>query len=160
MKNGKIETTEGIELPNQGSVRMLRENENCKYFEIFEVDTTNQQRWKKKKRKEYLRRNSKLPETKLYSSSLIKMNEHLVRYSGAFLKWTRQEVRPMNQRSRKLIMHNPFERWHRHVSRKDDIDMCQEKKKEEDSSSLRTVYMHQCKVCIKKSKEWLTTTAI
>ena len=57
-------------------------------------------------RKEYLRTRKQL-ETKLSSRNLIKgINTwavHLVRYSGAFLKWTRDELKQMDQRTRKLM---------------------------------------------------------
>ena len=61
---------------------------------------------KDKIRKEYLRRTRKLIETKLFSRNLIKgINTwavSLVRYSGPFLKWTREELKQMDQRTRKL----------------------------------------------------------
>ena len=57
--------------------------------------------------KEYLRRARKLLETKLSSRNLIKgiitWAVALVRYSGPFLKWTRDELRQMDKRTRKLM---------------------------------------------------------
>ena len=66
---------------------------------------------KEKLKKEYLRRTSKLLETKLRSRNLIKeINTWVVpleRYSELFLKWTREELQQMDQRTRKLMtMHN------------------------------------------------------
>ena len=62
---------------------------------------------KNKIQKEYLRRNRKLPEKKLSSRNLIKgINTWavpLVIYSGPFLKWTRDELKHMDQGTRKLI---------------------------------------------------------
>ena len=62
---------------------------------------------KNKIQKEYRRRTRKLLETKLNSRNLIKgINTWavpLVRYSGPFLKWTRDERRQMDQRTRKLM---------------------------------------------------------
>ena len=49
MKSGKRQTTEGIELPNQESIRMLGEKENYKYLGILEVDTLKQEKMKEKK---------------------------------------------------------------------------------------------------------------
>ena len=49
MKREKKETTEGIKLPNQESIKMLGEKENYKNLEILEVDTI-KQRWKKKRK--------------------------------------------------------------------------------------------------------------
>ena len=68
---------------------------------------------KDKIRKEYLRRTRKLLETKLSSRNLIKgINTwaiSLVRYSVTFLNWTRDELKQIDQRKRKLMtMHKPL----------------------------------------------------
>ena len=64
-------------------------------------------------KKEYLRRTRKLLLTKLYSLNLIKeintWTVSLVRYSETFLKWTREELKQMDQRTRKIMtMHKPL----------------------------------------------------
>ena len=75
---------------------------------------------KNKIQKEYLRRTRKLLETKLSSRNLIKgINTWavlLVRYSGPFLKWTREELRQMDQRTRKIMI------MHKALHPKDDVD--------------------------------------
>ena len=62
---------------------------------------------KNKVRKEYLRGARKFLESKLCSRNLIKgikaLAVLLVRYSGSFLKWTRETFRQMDQRTRKLM---------------------------------------------------------
>ena len=92
-KSGKQHLTDGIELPNQDTIKTLAENETYKYLGILEVDTIKQVEMKEKIRKEYLRRTRKLLETNLNSRILIKgintWTVPLVRYSGPFLKWTR-----------------------------------------------------------------------
>ena len=107
MKSGKRHRTDGIELPNQDKIRTLAENETYKYLGIMEADTIKQVEKKDKIQKEYLRRSRKLLETKLSSRNLVKgintRAEPLVRYSGPFLKWTRDELRQMDQRTRKLM---------------------------------------------------------
>ena len=79
-------------------------------------------------RKEYLRRTRKLLKTKLYNRNLIKgINTWLVplvRYSGPFLKWAREELKKMDQRTRKLMnMHEALHPRHDvgrlYVSRKE-----------------------------------------
>ena len=71
-------------------------------------------------RKEYLRRTRKLLETKLSSRKLIKgINTWavpLVRYSGPFLKWTGDEHKQMDQRSRKLMT------MHKALHSRDDVN--------------------------------------
>ena len=93
MKSGKRHLTDGIELPNQDKIRTLAENETYKYLGILEADTIRQVEMKNKIEKEYLSRTRKLLETKLSSRNLIKgINTWavlLIRYSGPFLKWTR-----------------------------------------------------------------------
>ena len=62
---------------------------------------------KEKTKKEYFRRTRKLLKTKLCSRNLIKgINTRaipLVIYSGPFLKWTREELKQMDQRTGKLM---------------------------------------------------------
>ena len=106
VKSDKRHMTDGIELPNHDEIRTLGENETYKYLGILEADTIKQVEMKDKIRKEYQRRTRKLLETKLSSRNLIKgINTWavpLVRYSGLFLKWTWDELKQMDQRTRKL----------------------------------------------------------
>ena len=107
MKTGKQHLTDGIELPNQDKIRTLTENETYKYLGILKADTIKQVEMKNKIQKEYLRRTRIPLETKLNSRNLIEgINTWavpLVRYSEPFLKWTRDELGQMDQRTRKLM---------------------------------------------------------
>ena len=109
-----------MELPNHNKIRTLGENETYKYLGILEADTIKQVEMKDKIRKEYLRRTRKILETKLSSRNLMKeINTWavpLVRYSGPFLKWTRDELKQMDQRTRKLMT------MHKALHPKDDVD--------------------------------------
>ena len=93
--------------------------------------------------KEYLKRTRKLLETKLSSRNLIKgMNTwavFLVKYSGPFLKWTRDELKQMYQRTRKLMT------MHKALHPGDDVDrhMYQERREEEDLPALTTALTHR-----------------
>ena len=86
---------------------MLREQETYNYLGILEADNIRQVEMKEKIKKEYLRRMIKLLKTKLYSRNLIKgINTGavlFVRYSGPFWKWTWEELKQMDQRTRKLM---------------------------------------------------------
>ena len=128
MKSGKLHLIEGIELPNQDKIRTLAENETYKYLGILEADTIKQVEMKNKIQKEYLRRTRKLLETKLNSRNLIKgINTwavSLVRYSVPFLKWTRDELRQMDQRTRKLMT------MHKALHPRDDVDRLYVSRKE------------------------------
>ena len=117
-KSGKQHLTGGMELPNQVKVRTLEEKEIYKYLGILEADTIKQVEMKDKIQKKYLKRTRKLLETKLCSRNLIKgINTwavSLVRYSGPFLKWSRDEQ--MDQRTRKLMT------MHKALHPRDDVD--------------------------------------
>ena len=79
-------------------------------------------------------------ETKLCSRNLKGINTWivpLVRYSDAFLKWTREELRQTDQKTRKLMS------MQKALHPRDDIDrICHEKAKE-NSPALRITSMHQ-----------------
>ena len=116
----KRHMTDGMELLNHDRIRTLEEKETYKYLGILEADTIKQVQMKDTIWKEYLRRTRKLLETKLSSRNLIKgMNTWavpLVRYSGPFLKWTREELKQMDQRTRELMT------MHKALHPRDDID--------------------------------------
>ena len=142
MKSGKRHMTDGMELPNQDKFRTLGENETYKYLGILEADTIKQVEMKEKIQKEYLRRTRKLLETKLSSKNLIKgINIWAVPpvgYSGPFLKWTRDELKQMDQRIRKLMT------MHKALHPRDDVDyMYLEKRGEEDLPASKTALRHR-----------------
>ena len=144
MKSGKRHMTDGMELPNQDKIRTLGENETYKYLGILEADSIKQVEMKDKIQKEYLRRTRKQLETKLFSRNLIKgintWTIPLVRYSGPFLKWTRDELKQMDQRTRKLIT------LHKALHPRDDIDRLyvSRKRGEEDLPVSKTALTHRC----------------
>ena len=114
MKSCKWHLTDEMEQTNQDKIRTLGEKETNKYLGILEADNIKQVEMKVK-----IKRTRKLLETKLYSRNLIKgINTWavaLIRYSGQFLKWTKER--------KLMIMHktlNPRDHDDRlYVSRKD-----------------------------------------
>ena len=102
MKSGKRHMTDGMELPNLDKIRALGENET--YLGILEADTIKQAEIKDKILKEYLRRTWKLLETIPHQR-----NKHLdvplVRYSGPFLRWTRDELKKKGTKNKKTNDH-------------------------------------------------------
>ena len=120
MKSDKRQLTDGIKLPNKDKIKTLKENETYKFLGILEADTIKQVEIKEKILKDYHRRARKLLETKLNSRNLIiGINTWalpLVRYSGPFLKWTRDELKQMDQRTRKLMT------MHKALHPRDDVD--------------------------------------
>ena len=78
---------------------------------ILEANAIKQVEMKWKLKKEYLWRTNKLLETKLYCRNLIKRIKIrtvlIVRHSGSFSKWTREELQQMDRRTRKqMTMHS------------------------------------------------------
>ena len=141
MKIGKRHMTDGMEVPNHDETRTLGEEETYKYSGILEADTIKQMEMKDKIRKKYLRRTRKLLEIKLSSRNLIKgINTWavpLIRYSEPFLKWTRDELKQMDQRIRKICI--------RHYIPETTLTdyMYQEKREEEDLPASKTALTHQ-----------------
>ena len=77
MKGGKRHLTNGMELPNQDTIRTLGEKETYKYLGILEVDNIKQMNMKEKIKKEYLMRTTKLLETNLSSRNRYQRNKYL-----------------------------------------------------------------------------------
>ena len=94
----------------------------------------------------------KLIKTKLYSRNLIKgINSGgcpPCKKLGLFLKWMKEELREMDQRTSKLMT------MHKTLHLRDDIDRLymRQWKEEEDKPALGIVWVHQIKESIKKSK--------
>ena len=88
-------------------IRTLGEKETYKYLGILVADTIKQVKMKERIKKEYLRRTRKLLETKLCNRNFIKrintLAALLVRCSRPILKWTKEELKQMDERTRKLI---------------------------------------------------------
>ena len=109
-------------------MRRLGENETYKYLGTLEADTTKQVQMKDKIRKEFLMRTRKLLETRLSIRNLIKgINTWavpLVKYSGLFLKSTRDELKQIDQRIRKLMT------MHKAIHPRDDVDRLYVSRKE------------------------------
>ena len=128
IKSGKRHMTDRMELPNHDKIRTPGENETYKYLGILKADTIKQVEMKDKIQKEYLWWTRKLLETKLSGRNLIKgINTWampLVRYTGPFLKWTRDELKQMDQRTRKLMT------THKALHPRHDIDRLYVSRKE------------------------------
>ena len=131
-----------MELPNQDKIRTLAENEIYKYLGILEADTIKQVEMKTKIQKEYLRRTRKLLKKKHLSRNLIKgINTWavpLIRYSGPFLKWTRDEIKWTKEQE------NLWPCIRHYIPKTTLTDhMYQEKREEEDLPALKTGLTHR-----------------
>ena len=134
MKSGERHLTDRT---TKNKVRTLGEKETYKYLGILEADTIKQVEMKENIKKTSLRRTRRLLETKLCCRNLIKgINTWavpLVRYSGPFLKWTREELKQENkwQCIRHYIPETMLTNY-----------MNQERRVEEDLPALNTALTH------------------
>ena len=107
MKRGKIVKSEGIELPEGKVIKSLQEGESYKYLGILEADRFLEEEMKVKVSKEYFRRLRKVLKSKLNGGNLVKgVNTwavSLLRYSAAFISWTKCELQEMDRKTRKLF---------------------------------------------------------
>ena len=107
LKRGKVVKSEGIKLPDNRKMRSLNENEGYKYLGILQADQIKQKKMKEKVGNEYKRRVRKLLETKLNGQNIINaINTRaipLLRYSAAFLGWTKEEIQQLDRKTRKLL---------------------------------------------------------
>ena len=128
IKSVKRHLTDRMELPKQEKIRTLGEKETYRYLGILEADHIKQVEMKEKIPKEYHRKARTLLETKMSSRNLIKeINTWavpFVRYSRPFLKWTREDLKQMDQRARKLMT------MHETLHPRDDVDRLYVSRKE------------------------------
>ena len=101
----------GIELLNHDKTR-TREKKTCKYFGIFDLGSLHHQTsGEERKNKESVsQKNQKATRDKtIWQKPNQEKNTWLVlivRYSVPFLKWTRQELKQIDQKTRKLMTTN------------------------------------------------------
>ena len=105
---------DGTELPNEKVIKSLEEGESYKYFlGVLEADEVMVNEMKDKVKKEYYRRVRKVLETKLNNGNVFKAINTwavpVVRYSAAFLGWSRLQLEEIDRRTRMLLtMHTGF----------------------------------------------------
>ena len=111
IKRGKKTTSDGIKLPDNIVIKSLKEGEGYKYLGLLQIDEVQEKEMKRNVSNEYKRRVRKILGTKLNGDNIIKgINSWVIpvlRYSAAFLNWTKTELQWMDRRTRKLLtMHN------------------------------------------------------
>ena len=113
MKKWKMVKSEGITLSNVKVIKSLEEGESYKYLGLVEADEVMVNEMKDEVKKQHYRRVRKVVETKLNSGNVFKAINtwavSVVRYSVAFLGFSRLQLEEINRRIRKLLtMHNGF----------------------------------------------------
>ena len=106
IKRGKRVRSEGIELPD-GEEMMEPDSDGYKYLGVLELDTILCKEMKIKVKKVYLKRLKLLLKSKLNGRNLfLAINSWavaVVRYSAAFIDWTKDETRELDRQTRKTI---------------------------------------------------------
>ena len=107
MEKGKIVKSVGTELTDGKVIKSLQEGESCKYLEILEADKFLEEKMKLNVSKEYIRRIRKVLKSKLNGENLVcgvnTWTVSLLRYSAAFVSWSRSELEAIDRKSRKLF---------------------------------------------------------
>lgn len=145
VKRGTLSKSEGICLPDDRVIKTVNADEGYKYLGVLQADQIMYNKMKTKISKEYKRRVRKVLETKLNSENIIKAINtwaiSLLRYSAAFLDWTKEEVQDLDRRTRKLMT------MHKALHPKSDVDRLYVKRTDggrgllsvEDTVSLATI---------------------
>ena len=101
-ESGKRHMIDGMELPNQARWERSEENEPTNTWASWRLTSSNMWKWKTKFKKNI----SGELENYSWQNSYKRNNTWavlLLRYSGSFLKWTKDELKEMDQRTRKLM---------------------------------------------------------
>ena len=120
LKRGNITKSDGIVLPDDTIIKAMNEGDSYKYLGIMEADQILRKEMKDKVKKEYFRRTKKVLKSKLNGgNSITAINTwavSLLRYSAAFLSWTREELRVIDRQTRKMMT------MHRALHPRDSVD--------------------------------------
>ena len=158
LKRGKVVRCEGVEMPNNQVIKSLGEGEGYKYLGMLEADGVKHMEMKENVTKEYYRRVRKILKSKLNGGNVINaINTRavaIIRYGAGIIKWTKEELRNVDRKTRKLM------NMHRALHPQADVDRLYIKRAEggrgmisvEDCVEIETNSLHQYVV---ESKEKL-----
>ena len=107
LKRGKLSGGIPVSLPGGGEIQQLEEEDNYKYLGILEADNIKHNHMKTKIKDEYLRRLKLVLKSKLNSGNMIKAINtwavSLYRYGAGVIEWTKDELKQIDRKTRKLI---------------------------------------------------------
>ena len=97
----------GIELPDGKVIKSLQEGESYKYLGILEADKFLEEKMKLNVSKEYIRRLRNVLKSKMNGGNLLcgvnKVGSIPLRYSAAFVSWSKSELQAADRNTRKLF---------------------------------------------------------
>ena len=110
MNRGKLSQTDGIELPQVGTMKGLGLEDSYKYLGILEADDIKHAQIKKKTSAEYIKRMRKVLKSKLNGGNTIKAINTwavpVIRYTAGIVDWTRAELDDLDRKTRKVMTAN------------------------------------------------------
>ena len=110
MKRGKLVTTGEMELSSGEVIKEIDQEKGYKYLGILEADTIKNTAVKEATNREYFRRLRKITSSKLNGGNTFKaINSRAVsimRYGAGILKWTKEELRAIDRKTRKILTAN------------------------------------------------------
>ena len=110
MKAGKLVSVCGMKLSFGEVISALESDKGCKYLGILEANYIMHTEMKDKIQNEYYKRVRQLTSSKLNCGNIIRAINSwaisLVRYSAGILKWTKDELKVMDRKTRKIMAMN------------------------------------------------------
>ena len=107
MKRGKACVWEGIVLPDAQVIRGLEGGDGYRYLGGLEADDAKHNEMKQPISKEYLRRIRKILKSKLNGGNIVSAIHSravlLVRYGAGIIRWSKDELRTLDRKTRKLL---------------------------------------------------------
>ena len=109
-ERGKISKCEGIRMPDAQVIRGLEEGDGYKYLGILDADDLKHAHMKEGISKEYLRSIRKILKSKLNGGNVVRaINARavsIIHYGAGIVKWTKEELRKLDRKRRKLLTIN------------------------------------------------------
>mgnify|MGYP001794065188 FL=1 len=120
LKRGKLTRGTDIQMPEGDTIHQMEDNEEYKYLGILEADDIKHEKMKDKIFKEYSDRVKRVLKSKLSAGNLFQAINtwavSLYRYGAGVVEWTKDELKQIDRRTRKLIA------MHRGMHPRSDVD--------------------------------------
>ena len=101
IKQGKVIESNGIDLPNNETIKSIHEENGYKYLGVMEADQVLGGQMKERLRKEYKRRVKKILKSKLNGGNMITAINtwavSMMRYTTPFVDWRKEELKEIDQ---------------------------------------------------------------
>ena len=107
IKRGKVVESNGIDLPNNETIKSTHEENGYKYLGIMEANQVLSGQMKERLRKEYKRRVKKILKSKLNGGNTITAINtwavSMMRYTAPFVDWRKDELKEIDRDTRKMM---------------------------------------------------------